>query len=344
MYTNSIFWIAILRFTIGGFTIGGFTIGGFTIGGMTIGVTLSADDSTALATSGGTVLAQDPVVFRESELTESSGLAFSRRSDRRLWTHNDSGGLPRLYCFDTSGRKTGSCDLDVPAVDWEDIAAYSDHGVARLLVADSGDNGSTRHSITLHLFDEPDPDRVTQLDRVQSIIVSYPGGLGDCEAVAVDQQHRMIVLIAKTVLSPATVYTLPLPRRISDNHAESEWSTKVTAKKIRRLVLPLVTGMDFNSATGDLWVTSYFNAYRFQFSKADPSVGSAKPSAGVAERSIATLLNQIYQSYPLPKWKQIEAIAIDSQNNVWVTTEGVPARLGQLSLKEFHTPSLGVQN
>ncbi len=138
-------------------------------------------------------------------------------------------------------------------------------------------------------------------------------------------------MIAKTVFSPATVYTLPLPSRIADTDSESRWKSIVTAKEIRRLALPLVTGIDFDLASGDLWVTNYFKAFRFQASN------SEQPAAK-RTRSLADLLGQNYLVYRLPKWKQIEAIAVDSKSNVWVTTEGIPARLGRLSLYEFSKP------
>ena len=101
---------------------------------------LSADDSSDLVKFDQAKRVQHVATLAEDELTESSGLAFSRRKQNRLWTHNDSGGKPRLYAFDTDGRKTGQVDLAAGMVDWEDIAAFSDEGVPRLLVADSGDN------------------------------------------------------------------------------------------------------------------------------------------------------------------------------------------------------------
>lgn len=283
---------------------------------------LSADVSAVPADAAVSILAEPGVTLESNDLTESSGLAFSRRNVDRVWSHNDSGGQARLFAFDTHGRKTGQVELSVPTVDWEDIALFSDSGVSRLLVADSGDNRAVRQSITLYLFDEPDPDAVTKVERVQSIEVTYPNGPVDCEAIAVDIGKRRIIMISKTMFSPATVYTLPLPDRIANSNIRDPGQTKsqrieVTAKELKRLVLPLVTGMDIDSSTGDLWVTSYFQAFRFR--------------ADGTERSFLELLGKPPEIQALPRWKQIEAIAVDSRSNVWVTSEGVPAKLGKLA-------------
>lgn len=288
---------------------------------MVSGGPTSADDAPKPDDLDRSIAVERAVTLDTDELTESSGLAFSRRRQNRLWSHNDSGGQPILYAFDTSGRETGRCELDVTMVDWEDIAAFSDAGYPQLLVADCGDNQSIRDSITLYLFDEPDPDGITKTESMQVIEVSYPNGPCNCEAIAIDLDQRQILLIAKTTLSPAIVYSLPLPARMSNTNDNGQPSgvkrTKVMAREIKRLILPLVTGMDFDPSTGDVWVTSYFQAFRFH----------AAPS----NRDLSELFGRQPQPIALPRWKQIEAIAVDSESRVWVTSEGVPAMLGKLS-------------
>ena len=289
---------------------------------MIIGGRLSADDSINPVDRGESALAGQPVRLDHPGLAESSGLAFSRRTADRLWTHNDSGGKSILYAFDTNGRHTGSCQLDVTMTDWEDMASFNDNGQARLLVADCGDNRSIRESITLHLFDEPDPDRNSKFPQRQSIVVTFSGGPCDCEAIGVDVRQRQIILVAKTILSPATVYRLPLPQRPTEraNLAKPNRAiTKLhaTAVAVKSLGLPLVTGLDIDDSSGDVWLTSYFQAFRFR---------ATGPTQVLRRR-----LSGQPEVVRLPKWKQIEAIAVDSNRDAWVTTEGVPAKLGRLS-------------
>ncbi len=172
---------------------------------------------------------QNVVSLSESALTESSGLAISHRRNNHFWSHNDSGAKALLYAFDSHGRETGKIRLNLAsAVDWEDMASFTDQGVARLLVADCGDNNSNRPSITLYLFDEPDPEDPQDPDSVQTISVRYPDGSHDCEAVAVDEHRRQIVLITKSIFPACGVYVFPLPSRATESSR-----TSVIAKRTR---------------------------------------------------------------------------------------------------------------
>lgn len=254
----------------------------------------------------------DRVLLDERELDESSGLAISLRRAGHFWTHNDSGGEARLYAFDRSGRKTGQIDLPIARpTDWEDLSCFDDQGISRLLVADCGDNRAVRESITLYLMDEPDPAETRSLQEVQTISVSYPDGPRDCEAVAVDPQRRLILLVSKTAFRPAGIYVVPLPDRETGST-----QTKVTATRICTIALPLVTAMDLHQPSGDIWCVSYFHAFQFVCSDRDGS--------------LAQQLTQVPKSLALPRWKQIEAVAVDNDHDLWVTSEGTPAPLGRL--------------
>ena len=37
-------------------------------------------------------------------ITESSGLVASKLNNNLFWTHNDSGDINRIYCFDDTGK------------------------------------------------------------------------------------------------------------------------------------------------------------------------------------------------------------------------------------------------
>ena len=254
----------------------------------------------------------DVVFLDDAEVTESSGLAISRRREGFFWTHNDSGGASRLYAFGANGQKTGQINFSlVKAVDWEDMASFVDHGKPRLLVADCGDNQSIRESIVLYLMDEPDPRTSTSPTGAQVIEVTYPDGPKDCEAVAVDTKRRQVILIAKSVLPLAGIYVLPLPSRSA---AATRMAT--TAQRVGTLPLSMVTAMDISDLSGDIHVVSYFQAFRFSCPRRD--------------MPIADQLKQLPAARDLPRWKQIESIAIDSNEDVWVTSEGAKTPLGRL--------------
>lgn len=256
----------------------------------------------------------DVVVLKHPELLESSGLAVSNLRSSTFWTHNDSGGKPKLYAFDQSGRKLGSASLDAVRMnDWEDMASYRDQGIPRLLVADCGDNTGTRSRIELHLFDEPDPTETTEIDDklIQTIGITYPNGPRDCEAVAVDTFRECIILVTKSRFFACDVYTIPLPRRelgVEDYRAN--------ATHIVSLSIPMVTAMDIDVGNGDLWISSYFQVFRFP---ASSRTGSLRKQ-----------LSEIPEAFDLPRWRQIEAVAVDQSHSLWLTSEGSNPPLGRL--------------
>jgi len=261
--------------------------------------------------SGGAVA----VDLQEPALSESSGLAFSNRRPQRIWTHNDSGGTAILYAFDSNtGKRTGSCHLnDVQAKDWESMSAYVDaKGKPRLIVADCGDNDARRENIQLHLFNEPDPDQDSRLDSGQciSIRVRHAGGPVDCEAIAVHLPTQSIILVSKGRFPVARVATIPL-------NAFDQPNQMVTTTPLVRLPFPMITGMDINLKTGDIWLASYFSLLRI------PRL--AKPAEDRES------LFQQFRSDPVfqnaPPVNQLEAIACDRKGDVWISSEGRPAKL-----------------
>ncbi|MEO1526471.1 MAG: hypothetical protein AAFX06_13625 [Planctomycetota bacterium] len=246
------------------------------------------------------------------KLTESSGLAFSHVDDECVWSHNDSGGAARLYAFNEKGDCCGRLTLeDVKAVDWEDMASFVD-GVPRLIIADVGDNSARRGSVSLYLLDEPNPKKKTKVGSFHHLKVQYADGGRDCESVAVDVANRRILLLSKSPFG-GSLHSLPLPGR-----SEDSVRSKVVATRIGSVPLPMATGMDFDPATGDLWVTSYFQAFCFP-----------------APKPIEERVKELPRGYNLPKLRQIEAIAVDDKSRVWVTSEGSPTKMRRLQVDEI---------
>lgn len=255
---------------------------------------------------------QQSMVLDLDALKESSGLAFSRVNPSCIWSHNDSGGKARLFAFNQNGKYCGRIDLKgVKADDWEDIASYDDDG-ARLLVADVGDNSSKRKSVSLYIFDEPDPRKKSDIRSFQHLVVRYRAGAQNCEAVTVDVKNRRILLLVKSALPVARMYEVPLPDRFATDGANKVTQIEATAIPIRTTPIPMATGMDLCPNTGDLWISSYFHSFCYP----------AK-----AGTTLKTRLQTAPKLVALPKLKQIEAIAVDERGRVWVTSEGKPARM-----------------
>ena len=85
----------------------------------------------------------------DNHVPEASGLAYSRRTDGILWTHNDQGSDDRVYAISEQGDRLVDLSLeDTKMVDWEDIAVALDGGVSYIFLSDTGnndfDNGDAR--------------------------------------------------------------------------------------------------------------------------------------------------------------------------------------------------------
>ena len=259
----------------------------------------------------------EPLVLHSALLTESSGLAFSHIDPKYVWSHNDSGGKARLFAFDGSGRCCGRLSLvGVKAIDWEDMASFTDER-PRIMIADVGDNNAVRSSVTLYLFDEPNPRKKTKIDSYQKLVVRYCNGAQNCEAVAVDVDHRRILLLGKNALS-AVMHEVDLPKPpISESDPTKVVTMERETKAVAQVSIPLATGMDVCCKTGDLWVTGYFHAFHFP--------------VGKKKRTLQQRLHQVPAMIELPLLKQVEAIAVDDTGKVWITSEGTPAKMQRVT-------------
>ncbi|ELP31856.1 hypothetical protein [Rhodopirellula baltica] len=260
------------------------------------------------------------VTLADRELSESSGMVFSSTDPSCIWSHNDSGDRARLFAFDAkTGEATGQWDLQgVTAVDWEDLAMLppvNAGGPTRLVIADSGDNQKRRDHIELLVIDEMDPRKsgVVTRENVRVLRVKYPDGAQDCEAIWFDEPSQGLILLCKRFTPWVGLYHVALK-----DGGNEESSTDLVAELIQRLPLALATAADRDPVTGDIWVSTYWQAIKF--AKAD-------------HVTLKTQMSQTPVAFDLPKLRQIEAIAVDSESNVWVTSEGSPAPLVRLNVR-----------
>ncbi len=177
-------------------------------------------------------------LLQSPAVTEASGLAASPTAADALWLINDSGSPAVLHLAGTDGSDRGTVTLrDIRNTDWEDLASFILGGKPYLLVADTGDNGSTRPECLLHIVAEPAlPAAGKKLDETVSpawtIRFRYDDGPRDCESVAVDAKAAKILLISKRT-TPPVIYELPL---------KPTGNGLVTAKKIGTIPTPFPAG------------------------------------------------------------------------------------------------------
>ena len=157
------------------------------------------------------------------ELDEVSGFATSHAHDGVLWAINDSGNPAQLHALSVRGKVLAHFDVEgAQNIDWEDVASFDLDGKHYLLVADTGDNGGLRKSITLYIFEEPASLVSGTLRPAWTIRARWPDGPRDCEAIAVDAAAGKVMLVSKK-RTPPELFLLPLadpgkawrePRRI----------------------------------------------------------------------------------------------------------------------------------
>ncbi len=177
--------------------------------------TLPPDDSTNIPITGDTLYLAPRTsgVFDDVRLTEISGIAASRERSDVLWVHNDSGDKSRLFAVDTAARTIAEVLVsDASNIDWEDMASASIGGKSWLYIADAGDNGSSRQQITIYRCAEPFVDaawRDTTISvAAERMVLQYPDGPHDCEALFVDARDETLYLISKTGDEACGVYRI----------------------------------------------------------------------------------------------------------------------------------------
>ena len=150
-------------------------------------------------------------LVRVKELPEGSGLAASRRTPGRFWSHNDSGDAV-LFALDGNGRVTGRLALPGANVeDWEAVAVGSCPSGSCIYVADIGDNAAHRRQITIYRVTEPaaatGPVQVTGVFHA-----TYPDRAHDAEALLVAGDGRLHI-VTKGDTGPVSLYRFPAELR-----------------------------------------------------------------------------------------------------------------------------------
>lgn len=147
-------------------------------------------------------------------ISESSGIAASRRREGVFYTHNDSGDSARFFKFDDKGRVLGSIAVSNarPAIDWEDMAAATVAGKPYLYFGDIGDNAAKRQNIVVYRVPEPaGAPKSVVADRMYTL--TYSDGPHNAEALMVAPKTGDLWIATKTSDGPALVFRLKNPGR-----------------------------------------------------------------------------------------------------------------------------------
>ena len=205
--------------------------------------------------------------LEDRAITESSGLAASRRNPGLFWTHNDSGDGPLVYAFNRKGQSMGRWRVTgAQALDWEDMAAGPGprQGVSYLYIGDTGDGGGKREQVTIYRVVEPaiagaSPGDVKQqaTEAAEAIRLKYPDGPHDAETLMVHPQTGDLYIVAKDFSSSIGVYKLKAP--FSGENTNT--LTRVAEMGVPNLVGGLITGGDIAPDGRRVVLCDYLSAY-----------------------------------------------------------------------------------
>lgn len=256
--------------------------------------------------------------LKHPEITESSGLACSHRTPDVFWTHNDSGGHPRLFAFDKQGVHRGTIFIDgARARDWEDMASFVLDEKPCLLLGDIGDNLSQKSHCTLYLVEEPDIDHDPPRDDLhlsvlQKVSFTYDDGPHNAEAVAFDPVEKTVILVTKEMTVGCDCYALAWP-------AESiSKKNPIIARKVATTTFPQVTAIDITSDGRRAVMVTY--GLTFEFVR--PAGQAWGEVFGQAGRPLVT-----------PFRRQGETVCFGPHGRViYLTSERRPAPLYEMNL------------
>ncbi len=138
--------------------------------------------------------------FRDSRITESSGLALSPTQPDILYTHNDSGARPQFFAVGLDGRTRATFTVaGASARDWEGMAVSTDPttGEGVLWFADIGDNlEGAWPDISVYKVKEPRTmaDATLQATRYR---FKYEDGGRNAEGVMVNPRTGRLYIVSK---------------------------------------------------------------------------------------------------------------------------------------------------
>lgn len=247
------------------------------------------------------------VYLANAQVIESSGLAFSQRRNDVLWTHNDSGDIPRLFAFDLTGRDLGTIAVEpAEAVDWEDICSVTIGGKPCLVIADTGDNKRIRNHGMLYVAEEPDLSTTDHVARVTRIIrFTYEDGPQNCEGLAAAPDEQIFYLATRGDDLQRKLYELPF--------------TGAVARVVMKLGKSHVTAMDISRDGRCAVLLTQENTaleYRRDAGESWPQAFSRAPRV-----------------LPVPEAVQAEAICYTPNGDaLYITSEGSPCPLWRIQV------------
>jgi len=157
-------------------------------------------------------------------INEASGLATSVVNEGSMWTHNDSGGLPRIFLISGQAVLQAIVTLDgVENRDWEDIIVGSgpDADKSYIYISETGDNEGRHTTKYIYMFEEPVIDSIghepvtINISDFTRIPIEYPDGMRDAETLIIDNDTKDLYIISKREAN-VNVYVAKYPQSVDE--------------------------------------------------------------------------------------------------------------------------------
>jgi len=201
----------------------------------------------------------------DKDVVEASGITPSRRYRSEFYTHNDSGDKARIFRFDEKGKVTAEISLEgAKAIDYEDIDSALIAGKQWVYVADVGDNGKVRKSVTVYQLQEPKGKGKLSVRPDLVLDITYPDGPQNVEAFMVHPKTGDFWIVSKVNSGKSNVYTLPRP-----NKSGAFQMTKVGTVQVGTMIpgSAMVTAGAFSPDGSYLTLRTYTALFEFRVPK-----------------------------------------------------------------------------
>lgn len=229
-----------------------------------------------------------------NQVKESSGIIALSKSGHFL-THNDAGNQPHLYEITSDGKLVNTYKLNLPNVDWEDLAK-DDKG--NLYIADTGNNDNKRKELAIYKTSLNNPSKAEAIRFTYADQEQYPPAKKDmnfdCEAIFWHDGN--IYLISRDRGQKQTSKIYLLPDKPGKYEAKLIGSHKINTQ---------VTGADISPGADMVALISEEKLHLFS--------NVTNP---------AEFYKGKYKEVPLPGSGQTEAVTFVNKNTLIITSEG----------------------
>lgn len=228
------------------------------------------------------------------EIAESSGVEVLKGNGNYV-THNDAGNQPHLYRINRKAEIEQTIKLNLPNVDWEDLATDKD---GNIYIADTGNNNNRRRELAVYKINLNDPQNPQAIRFTYEDQKEYPPKKEDrnfdCEAIF--WYNGSVYLVSKDRGREATAKVYQVPDSPGNHVAKLLGKHKIKAMITGAAISPDEETVALVSE-GELHIfTDYTSADAFYEGK--------------------------YKEINLKEAGQTEAVAFEDNQTLIITSEG----------------------